>query len=58
MDHNIDNPKIVNATELSTNNDEDDDVQCTSFRSANIEVNDDCNVVDEHKVEVIDEHVE
>lgn len=57
VEHNVDNHEIVDARKLGTNiDDDDDDVQCTSFRSANIEVND-SNIVYEHNVEVNDEHV-
>lgn len=36
VEHNVDNPNIVDASDLGTNLDDDGDVQCNIFRSENI----------------------
>lgn len=58
VEHNIDNPEIMDASELDTNIDDDyEDAHYTDFRSANI-IADDGNVINEYNVKVNDEHVE
>lgn len=53
VEQNVDNPDTMDAIELGINID-DDDIQCIGFRSANVKVNDGCNVADDHNIEVND----